>query len=333
MPVRFLLAVLVLLVACGGSFAPQTQISSVRVILTKADKPFARPGDTVQIEALALDERAIKPKPMKNYWIPFACINPRDDLYYACFSALAPKSGPPGSMPMGLPSFLQPGAEITGFLKEGTTFPITLPADIITTHAPTPGAEAPYGVAFVFFIACAGHVRIANVDPNSQNPQLKPILCTDDDGKELSPDDYVFAFTRVYAYDKLVNTNPVITNVTIDGAPIDPMQGITVTPCTGERTGPRSTCKTYQLAAEVPDTSWEPSLDQHEAVYSTFYYTEAVGDFDADGKLLFDAAKGKIADHAVKLIPKATVGEGKIWVIVQDSRGGAAWVELPVHVK
>ena len=162
---------------------------------------------------------------------------------------------------------------------------------------------------------------------------MRSIQCTDDVGKELSPDDWVFAFTRVYAYDTLVNTNPVITNVTLDGAPVNPTDGITVMPCTGSRSGPNPSCKTYKLGAEVPDTSWEPSLDHHEAVFSTFYYTEPVGDFDSDGRLLFDATMGRIDDHAVTLIPKATAGEGKIWVIVQDSRGGAAWVELPVHVK
>jgi hypothetical protein len=109
------------------------------------------------------------------------------------------------------------------------------------------------------------------------------------------------------------------------------MDGITVTPCTSNsRANP---CKKYKLAAEVPDSSWEPWLDQHEAVYSTFYYTEPVGTFDSDGRLNFDAAKGKIDDHAVELTPSGKPGDGKIWVIVQDSRGGAAWVELPVHVK
>ena len=324
---RFPLLVVVVAIACGGQFAPQTLVASVRIIVTRSDKPFAKPGDTVSLEALVVDQRPVKARPMKNYWIPFACTNPRDDLYYACFSALTPNAGPPGTTGMGLPGFLRPGSDITGFLRVGATYDFMVPADIISSHPPAPGADAPYGLSIVFFIACAGRVKIANIDPTSKNPQLRPIQCTDDDGNELSPDDWVFAFTRVYAYETLTNANPVISAVTLDGNPVTVSDGITVAPCMGKK------CTTYKLGADVPDSSWEPSRDQHEAIYSTFYYTEPVGDFDSDGRVIFDGAKGKIDDHAVTLTPKAKPGEGTIWIIVQDTRGGATWVELPVHVK
>lgn len=313
--------------ACGGQFAPQTLVQSVRVILTRSDKPFAKPGDTVRLEALVVDQRPVKARPMKNYWIPYACINPRDDLYYACFSALTPNAGPPGKTGMGLPGFLRPGSDISGFLKEGTTYDVTVPTDIISSHPPAPGADAPYGLSILFFIACAGHVKIANIDPTSKNPQLRPIQCTDDDGTELPADDWVFAFTRVYVYETLTNANPVISSISLDGTPVNLSDGITVSPCAGKK------CTTYKLAADVPDSSWELSASQHEAIYSTFYYTEPVGTFDSDGRIIFDGAKGKVDDHAVELTPSAKPGEGKIWIIVQDTRGGASWVELPVHVK
>ncbi len=169
-------------------------------------------------------------------------------------------------------------------------------------------------------------MKIANIDPTSKNPQLRPIQCTDDEGVELPPADWVFAFTRVYVYETLTNANPVISAVTLDGNPVDVSAGITIAPCAG-------TCTKHKLAADVPDSSWELSANQHEAIYATFYYTEPVGTFDSDGRLLFDGAKGKIDDHAVELTPSAKGGEGKIWITVQDTRGGATWVELPVHVK
>jgi hypothetical protein len=77
-------------VACGaGDFDPASKITSVRVLATRADKPFAKPGDDVTIEALAVDGRADRSTPMHVYWLPISCINPRGDLYYACFAALA----------------------------------------------------------------------------------------------------------------------------------------------------------------------------------------------------------------------------------------------------
>lgn len=314
--------------ACGAGFAPQTLVQSVRVLVVRADKPFAKPGDKVHLQALAVDQRPIRPSAMGTYWIPFPCINPRGDSYYACFSAFVPNAGPPGKGSPSLPAFLKPGADITDFLTNSADFDLDLPADIVATHAVTPGAEAPYGLAVAFFVACAGRVRIAEIDPSSQNPQVLPIRCTDEDGHALGPDDWVFAFTRVYAYDAITNANPELTNVTFDGQPVSVGDGVTVAPCASKKG-----CATHALGVDVPDSSWEPTPDGHEAVYWTAYRTAAVGDLNGDGRLVFDAVKGRVGDPALTLTPPPTPGEGKLWLLLQDTRGGASWVELPVHVK
>src|SRR5579863_9465877 len=72
-------------------FASSTQISSVRILATRADddKAYARPGDTVTLEALTVDGRTNTTPPAVTYWIPYVCQNPEDDLYYACFAPSA----------------------------------------------------------------------------------------------------------------------------------------------------------------------------------------------------------------------------------------------------
>src|SRR5215207_5181707 len=88
----FLLLVLALLagmgamIACGGGgFDPQSKVDSVRLFAIKADKPYTKPGESVTLEALYVDARKEKTRPLKNFWIPVVCLNPRDDLYYLCF--------------------------------------------------------------------------------------------------------------------------------------------------------------------------------------------------------------------------------------------------------
>ena len=73
--------------ACGGEgFDPASKVDSVRLFGVKADKPYAKPGETVTLEALFTDARKDKPRAAKLYWIPVLCLNPKDDLYYLCFA-------------------------------------------------------------------------------------------------------------------------------------------------------------------------------------------------------------------------------------------------------
>src|SRR5262245_51429391 len=91
---RGLTAVLLLIAACGvGDFDPQSKVDAVRILASRADKPYAKPGDAVHVEVLAVDQRADRSRPMTLYWIPFVCMNPLNDAYYACF---APKGGADG---------------------------------------------------------------------------------------------------------------------------------------------------------------------------------------------------------------------------------------------
>jgi hypothetical protein len=323
----------------GGSFDPQTLVGSVRVLVARVDKPYARPGDTVTVEVLAEDGRTDRTRPMKVYWVPLPCVNPPGDLYYSCFAALSPNAArsPDAGVPP-VPPFIRPGADITAFLKEGSSYTFDLPKDIVSSHPVVAGADAPYGLAFAFAIACAGRVRIGELDASSQNPQAIPIVCSDDEGNALGPSEYVLSFARVYAYDELSNANPVIDGVTLDGKPVSTNEGIVVDRC--PKDAAEDACK-HDLAVLVPDSSWEPrpgepdgaGRPRHELVYSNYYYTRPVGSFDADGKVLFDTFKGRVEPSANQLIAPEAPGQGTVWIIVQDNRGGASWVRLPVYVR
>lgn len=76
--------------ACGPTgFDPSNLIESVRILATRSDRPYAKPGATVHSEVLAVDGRqdaGPTAEPMTVYWLPLVCINPPNDDFYACFS-------------------------------------------------------------------------------------------------------------------------------------------------------------------------------------------------------------------------------------------------------
>jgi hypothetical protein len=332
-------------------FLDQSQIESVRILASSADKPYAKPGDTVTVSVLAFDARPVKPEPMVLYWLPFVCENPAADAYYACFAQLAAGgksggAGADGGAPAGSPG-LEPGVDLTPLLTTGPTFTFQMPADAVTSHPTIAGSATPYGLAIVFNVACAGHIELVAFDGN--NPQQPPIGCFDAQHNALGPDDWVFGFTRVFAYDNFTNANPVISRVDegpgkgfVPGAfaggmqndfPAGSLDGVLDVPrCSGS-------CPKVPIGPVVPPSSQEdqPQLGAgapREEIWVDFYST--LGTFDSDTRLLYDPMIGSIGGPTVtddNFVPPSDPGDGFIWMVVHDDRGGASWVTVPVHVE
>lgn len=340
-----LLGVLVLAIACGsGDFEAPSQVSSVRIFAARADKPYAAPGEKVELEVLAFDGRKDKKgREMKISWIPFVCTNPMNDAYYGCF---IPKGAPDGgvdaaALDAGAAAMtggfgaLRPGVDLTPFLPSGAKYSFTMPMDAIATHMQNPGAGAPYGLAILFDIACAGHIEYVPVDP-AAGPQGVPLGCFADDGTRLGAEDYVLGLTRVYAYDKLKNANPVLDKVLFQGIPVDPRLGIKVDRCT---TALRRDCPELPIDTTVTDESWELNpndLDPdgnpvHEQVWVDYY--AQMGQFDSDARLLYDTRAGKVPGSENKYQAPNEPGSGTLFIVAHDNRGGAAWTTMPLHVR
>jgi len=342
-------------VACSSGFDAQSQVDSVRMFAVRADKPYVKAGESVTLEALYTDARKLKqPREAKNYWVPLVCLNPVQDAYYACFvpglggadggasgggtrfiptgplaDAGAAAAGGDGGAFTGLSS-IPTDVDLGPFLPQGTSFSFTMPADAITPRK----GSAPYGLAVVFNILCAGKVTFASRDPNG-GPQQVPLRCTDDNGVQLSPKDYVIGISRVYTFADRTNTNPVIEKVTLEGADVDLKAGITLEPC---RAAKRDDCKDNKIDVRVSDASWELNPDENgndqglrEQIWVDYY--SDIGKFDNDARLLFDTKKGRVSESENKYKAPNDPAEGTIWAVVHDNRGGVAWVVIPLHVK
>ena len=341
-----------------GGLADAATVSSVRILASAADKPYAHPGDMVHVDLLAFDGRPTRPAPMNLYWLPFVCDDPPDDAYYACFAQLAHGHGDAGAAAgadggteagTGGLGLLRPGTDLSPLLPSGASYDFKVPADAVTAHAPTPGTPVPYGLNIVFNIACAGHVELLPIAAGANNPQALPIGCFDSDHNQLGPDDYVFGFTRIYAYSdpNMTNANPTIDHVDLLGQSVGLQSapggytsaGFTTPRCKATR---RENCPKVKVGPIVPASSWEKNPEdvdengnvRHEQIWADFFAT--FGNFTSSARLLYDVTRGSIGDASTtdnEFQAPADPGSGVIWIVVHDNRGGAAWATIPVTVK
>jgi hypothetical protein len=347
--------------SCAPSgFADPALIKSVRILASSADPAYAEPGATVNLQLLAFDGRKTQPQPMTVSWIPLVCDDPSGDAYFACFPSFVGAGADAGAGPggnAGLAGLLKPGTNLTPLLPSGPSFSFRMPADVVSAHAPVSGAT-PYGLAILFNAACAGHLELLPFDPNNSNPQQIPLGCFDADHNQLGADDWVFGYTRVYAYapdagpdgGPLTNANPILSSIDVNGgslavtpsavAPhVYTTLAFTSSRCTAAT---RDDCAHVPIGPLVPATSWEEipgSQDvngqpQHEQIWADFFAT--FGSFTDGARLLYDSSKGSVGDPSAtddKWLPPNDAGDGLLWIVVHDNRGGASWVTIPVHVQ
>jgi hypothetical protein len=371
-------------IACAGleasscaptEFQDASLVSSVRILTSSAEPPYAKPRSSVEVHVLAFDGRPIQPAPMRIFWLPLVCENPKNDAYYACFQQFASlaaaagtgaKAGDAGiardggeggsgqttSVTLvtacdagsdapsgGLGTALVPGTDLTPALPQGDCVDFVMPSDAVTANPNKPTPPTPYGLAILFNIACAGHLELVPQDPN--NVQSPPLACFDAQHNRLGPNDFVFGFTRVYAYDMLENANPSIDSIDVNGQPLnlDPDAGpvgIDVPHCVAG-----SPCPNIHIGPVVPASSQEPDpaafgLNIHpgkEQVWAEFYST--LGSFTSAWRLLYDPVTGSVgppADTDTEFQVPDHPGGGTIWIIVHDNRGGATWATVPLRV-
>lgn len=310
------LAAAAALAACSDDFAPANQLSGIRLLATRSDASYARPGETVMLEALAIDARSTRLEPMQISYVPTPCINPEADDPTTCFPALV----------SAYPARVNLDAE----LAAGEVFAVALPGDIIAT-APPARSGPPRGLAFVFVMACGGHVE--RLEPDPQYPTRPPFGCFDRDGNQLGKDDFVFGYARIYAYEELRNANPAIEALTYEGAVIGP-EGFEIERCTASDS---DDCPKTYLDAQVLAASQEPDP---VATTSTRAYDEQVwisyfvtgGKMEDDLSVLYDSLTGKVDDSDNAITAASPAGDYTLYAILRDNRGGVSWTSVPFTI-
>ncbi len=354
----------VLLSGCGPSFDPPSEMNTLRVLGVQKDKPYAQPGDTVNIKMLWEDASPKElgadgmPRKVTIAWSS-PCANPAGDLYYNCFSDPAV---------FGDPTKITLNSDTTSF---------TVPDDLIL---PRPAPNAPYGVEYIFFAACAGTLSFtppsaANAASDNSTGSI-PIACLDPTtNAPLGSDDFVAGYTSIYAFKGFSNKNPIITGFSFNGvalpdADVCLSSGDSMTPPASDACLPIAEAQPPDPAkincsdpgetrcvptcaddgdSKCPAYAVKPTMTQADNQEQDSVSAQLLGrdvteemwiDYYADGggfkssvRLLNDATSGWNDDFGTDFYAPKAAKVSRIWALAHDNRGGAAWAGISVKTQ
>jgi hypothetical protein len=330
---------------CGAQFDPPSKVDSLRVLTVVADKPYAQPGETVELHMSLADRADLAGRRIQITWIG-GCFDPEGDQYYACYEQLAEAfQGLSASDLLSSEYFQQLDSDDPN--DDARLFSLRIPDDIISRRE-RPEAGPYYGISYVFFVACAGFV--GPVPPSGDGAAGSfPLGCFDTQGQRLGNDHFVVGYTQIYSFeDGRTNQNPPIRGFSFDGE-VSPAERPVVERCPvseEERRAsgcgqqdPFADCKQYDIdvavdgsASEVDPSGETPDGKPLRETVWVDYFGDG-GDYDKDIKLVFDAVTGANDDHKVSWVPPAEAGVVKLWAVLRDARGGSTLVEQEVEVR
>lgn len=342
---------------CAAGFAPISNVDGLRVLAVQADKPYAKPGDKVTFEMTYWDGFVDPADPEASRQINVVwlggCFDPPGDAYYGCYASLGTQLGSLFSADFN-PATDIPKLLATGLFGIGDRYTLTLPEDIVSRRPKPTGGAPYYGIAYVFFLACAGEIRPVPQEGTGAAGSF-PIGCFKTGTNErLGQDSFVPGYTQVYAFaDGRTNENPVVTGMSIDGKRFlkDDIIEVEACPITADerlgppgcgRADPSKDCKNYEiditlpeddgLVAEIdPDARQPDGTNLRESVWVDYFADK--GSFNAPIKLVSDAVEGVQDSHSVDYSPPADAGPVRIWAVVHDARGGQRVVTRNLRVK
>ncbi|MCW5830909.1 MAG: hypothetical protein KIS78_00455 [Labilithrix sp.] len=321
-------AVAAFALACNDDPYPnKSQVSSVRILGVRADLPYARPGETVKLEALVVDGRARPSLPLRTTWFPVPCVDPPGGQYYDCYPALE------AAFPLGV--------DLTPQLVEGATHSITIPEGALANAAPQPGrGDDPIVTAWTFLFACAGHVeRVPRSGRLAAN--AAPFGCFDAEGNPLPVDEAVFGFTRVSVSATRRNAIPTLKSLVVRGQVVDPVKGISLPRCERDlyETITDEDCNGVGMGVAFDDADAELDPDNvdaegrpgRETIYSDWYVT--FGRFRQERRIERDPFKGRPEIPDILYEPPRSTGKGTLWAVLHDNRGGTSWTSVPIEIR
>jgi hypothetical protein len=328
---------------CAPEFERPSELRTLRVLAVQKDKPYARPGETVNLEMLWHDglyeEGSTEPRrPVQIAWLS-GCFDPPADLFYGCFADLPD------------PQF---STCTTGGAEPCERFSFEMPADVISRRPrPLDPTQPPYGIAFVFFAACAGTLGPA---PATSEQRAFPIGCFDAGGQPLGPEDFVAVYSIVFSYDAFANQNPIITGFEFNGEPVPADQMCIGGECQDKvfpdvacGAGPCiETCEEDGDPVDCDGTKFRPIVDRSSAELDEIsvvtrgrtlgeqmwinYYVDR-GGVKSDARLLNDAVAGWNDDYGTELFGPKDAGRLRIWAVVHDNRGGMSWASIAARAE
>jgi hypothetical protein len=276
------------------------------VLAVQADKPYARPGETVHLSALSIDT---KERPVVWAWAP--CLVPDATSVDGCLGELTS-----GNRPISESVFAS---------GEGVTeVDYTVPSDALDGLSPLARSQA---VAGILSIACPGKLDLR------RDARGIPFRCTDpESGRVLDLDETVVGLKRIMLRDSERNDNPVIDAILFDGKAWreDDIQEVDSCNTSDDNYDDCPGAPKHRVSVRIGRESVESGQDEFaraftEQVVVQYYTTEGI--FEDPVRTAEDATTGWVARR------RASGDEVSLWFVVRDDRGGVSWAERRVAVK
>ena len=300
---------------CGADADPASRITSLRVIAVRADKPYAKPGDTVNLDTLWWDGLDPDRTQRTRSWAWATCVNPSGSTVVDCFAKIASDAQATGKAPQ-----FALGSDLD-------VFQLTVPSDALSS---LPDAAKLYAEVGVVLIVCPGTLKLP--DPTAGfTPGTFPIQCIDATGRSLGLDEFEAGLKRVFVRASSTNANPKIDSITWDGAAWAAGDTKSANACdtTGNRYDRCDASLSHEVALNVTADSFESGTDEFgqaftEQLVTQYYATEGI--FQYDVKEASAPATGWVARTAAK---GTTI---HMWMVARDNRGGVTWDARQVAV-
>jgi len=329
---------------CQAQFDPPTLVNGLRLFAVDIDKPYAHPGDEVTFKMTYHDGYPSPeegPRPVQILWLG-GCFNPPGDEYFACYGQIA-------ELFQQVASGGAPPAEYFAAGIGLDTFTMPIPEDILAGR-PAPEVGPQYGLAYVFFAACAGNLRPVT-DPGGLAGSF-PLGCFDAEGRRLGAESFVPGYTQVFVFgDGRENNIPVIQDLELDGeslpedfAAIPTVPACPVTAEERRETGcaapsVATECTSYELKAIVdpaladidPDATSADGGPLTEVIWVSYFADQ--GDITSGIKLVNDAVRGYNEAHEASWVPPAEPGVATVWAVLRDARGGSSVMRRFIRVE
>lgn len=310
---RALTTGVLLLCACGETWAPETLIEDLRVIGMRAEPAEIKPGESATLTALVLDPS----RPGKRSTVLWLGCDP-DPFNLgrsACSDPVALQD--PAALLGNLDGGLPPGVKFIG-LNESAAYG----ADPELFHALDAGDPRR-------ITGTVGQVLAIVIGKETTG-----IPGRDELAALLRPDagvQSVIALFRIKVSEAATrNANPVISNFLVEGEPQFP----------GARTQLMPAEKVF-VAVDAPESSFEPYVQSTptgdvakvEQLTSAWYSTS--GRFNYNRIALRGEVKGIFTAPGAVENPTDPVPEnrtGTFYVVMRDTRGGQSWADFPYFI-
>lgn len=286
---------------CGADFDPGSRVTDLRVLAVRADQPFARPGETVTLDALAHDPSQ---RPIEWGWA--ACVTPDDTDVASCMQAIG-KDVAAGK------------AIASAGGRDVTHFQVTVPEDALARVAPEARRGAFVGVLVA---ACPAHLVL----------QPDRVDCVDGSGAPLPSGAWVFGIKRITIRERDRNANPSIASVTFDGAPWaeDEVKDVDACDTDGNRFDRCPESVTHRVAAVPAAEATEHGVDE---LTQPFDESLVVQGYATEGMFEHEVRVGDSPETRWVARAAARGREQSLWFVVRDDRGGVTWATRRVRVR